>query len=109
MNMLMPALLLQPIVENAIEHGRCGSSGSLAVSVRIRHEGDRLIIEVTNSTPQLMAPLSRGAFGEGLRNVEARLRAAFGDDASVRVGPGELSGTRAMLDMPAHAAQAQPA
>jgi len=109
MNMLMPALLLQPIVENAIEHGRCGSTGSLAVGVRIRREGDRLIIEVTNSAPQLIAPLSRSAFGDGLRNVEARLRAAFGDDASVRIGPGELSGTRAMLDMPASAAQAVPA
>jgi LytS/YehU family sensor histidine kinase len=81
----------------------------LAVRVRIRREGDRLIIEVTNSTPQLMTPLPRSAFGDGLRNVEARLRAAFGEDASVRVGPGELSGTRAMLDMPANAAQAEPA
>ena len=109
MNMLMPALLLQPIVENAIEHGRCGSTGSLAVAVRIRREGNRLAIEVTNSTPQLLAPLSRSSFGDGLRNVEARLRAAFGDDASVRIGPGELSGTRAMLDMPANVAQAEPA
>jgi hypothetical protein len=107
MNMLMPALLLQPIVENTIEHGRCGSAGLLAVSVRIRREGDRLMIEVTNSTPQLTAPLSRSAFGDGLRNVEARLRAAFGDDASVQIGPDELSGTRAMLDMPASAAQAE--
>ncbi|HEV7356370.1 MAG TPA: hypothetical protein VGN99_00145, partial [Steroidobacteraceae bacterium] len=59
--------------------------------------------------PQLLAPLSRTVFGDGLRNVEARLRAAFGDDASVRIGPGRLSGTRAMLDMPANAAQAEPA
>lgn len=109
MNMLMPALLLQPIVENAIEHGRCGSAGSLAVTVRIRRENERLTIEVTNSTPQLTAPLARSAFGDGLRNVEARLRAAFGDDASVRVGPDEQHGTRAMLDMPANIALAEPA
>jgi LytS/YehU family sensor histidine kinase len=79
----------------------------LAVSVRIRREAERLVIEVTNSTPQLAAALPRSAFGDGLRNVEARLRAAFGEDASVRIGPGELSGTRAMLDMPANAAQAE--
>jgi two-component system, LytTR family, sensor kinase len=101
MNSLMPALLLQPIVENAIEHGRVGSSGALAVEVHIRRELDRLLIEVTNSTPQLIAPLPRSAFGHGLRNVEARLHAAFGDDASVKVGPAAERGTRAMLDMPA--------
>jgi Histidine kinase len=104
MSTLMPALLLQPIVENAIEHGRGGSPSALTVSVQIRRTKDRLIVEIINSTPQLIAPLSRGAFGEGLRNVEARLRAAFGEDASVSVGPHAGIGTRALLDMPAHVA-----
>jgi hypothetical protein len=106
MNTLMPALLLQPIVENAIEHGRGGSPSALVVSVHIRRAQDRLIVEVVNSTPQLSAPLARGVFGDGLRNVEARLRAAFGDNASVSVGPHAGSGTRALLDMPALAASA---
>jgi two-component system LytT family sensor kinase len=102
MDTLMPALLLQPIVENAIEHGRCGALGALSVHVNIRRERDRLLVDVTNSTPQLIAPLARSAFGDGLRNVEARLHAAFGDDASVKVGPDAERGTRAMLDMPAN-------
>ena len=106
MNTLMPALLLQPIVENAIEHGRGGSPGALMVSVHIRRTQDRLIVEVINSTPQLIAPLSRGVFGDGLRNVEARLRAAFGDNASMSVGPHAGSGTRALLEMPADIAPA---
>jgi hypothetical protein len=109
MNTLMPALLLQPIVENAIEHGRSGSSGPLSVTVQIRREQDRLLIEVTNSTPHLIAPLTRSSFGHGLRNVEARLRAAFGDDASVKVGPDSERGTLAMLEMPANFALAEPA
>jgi LytS/YehU family sensor histidine kinase len=109
MNTLMPALLLQPIVENAIEHGRGASPGTLAVSVHIRREQDRLIVEVINSTPQLVAPLARVIFGDGLRNVEARLRAAFGDRASVSVGPHPGSGTRALLDMPAKVALAESA
>jgi two-component system LytT family sensor kinase len=109
MNALMPALLLQPIVENAIEHGRCGAASSLSVCVNIRREQERLIIEVTNSTPQLIAPLARSAFGHGLRNVEARLHAAFGNDASVKVGPDDARGTRAMLDMPANVVLPEPA
>jgi hypothetical protein len=106
MNILMPALLLQPIVENAIEHGRGGSPGALMVGVHIRRAQDRLIVEVINSTPQLIAPLARGVFGDGLRNVEARLRAAFGDNASMSVGPHAGGGTRALLDMPADVAPA---
>jgi hypothetical protein len=109
MDTLMPALLLQPIVENAIEHGRCGKARSLSVNVRIRREQDRLLIDVTNSTPQLIAPLARSEFGHGLRNVEARLHAAFGDDASVKIGPDAGRGTRAMLDMPANIMLAEPA
>lgn len=107
MSTLMPALLLQPIVENAIEHGRGGSPSALTVSVQIRRAKDRLIVEIINSTPQLIAPLPRGAFGDGLRNVEARLRAAFGEDASVSVGPHAGGGTLALLDMPAHVALAE--
>jgi two-component system, LytTR family, sensor kinase len=109
MNTLMPALLLQPIVENAIEHGRCGTAGSLSVHVHIRRAHDRLVIEVTNSTPRLIAPLTRGAFGHGLRNVEARLQAAFGEDASMQVGPDAGRGTRATLDMPANIVLAETA
>ena len=109
MNSLIPALLLQPIVENAIEHGRCGASDALSVNVNIRREQDRLIIEVTNSTPQLISPLARSAFGHGLRNVEARLHAAFGDDASVEIGPDAERGTRAMLEMPANIVFPEPA
>jgi LytS/YehU family sensor histidine kinase len=102
MNTLMPALLLQPIVENAIEHGRHGAVPALSVHVHIRRAQDRLVIEVTNSTPQLIAPLARSAFGHGLRNVEARLHAAFGEDAIMQIGPDSGRGTRAMLDMPAN-------
>jgi hypothetical protein len=101
LNAVMPALLLQPIVENAIEHGRCGCVGNLIVTIDVRREQERLIIEVTNSTPGLRAPLARTSFGTGLRNVDSRLRAAFGDDASFAVGPDGDHGTRAVLKMPA--------
>jgi two-component system LytT family sensor kinase len=104
LNTMMPALLLQPIVENAIEHGRCGAAGKLTVKVGIRRDQTRLLIEVTNSTPRLAGPLARSSFGGGLRNVESRLRAAFGDDASVVVGPDATRGTRATLDMPGNVA-----
>jgi two-component system, LytTR family, sensor kinase len=101
LKILMPALLLQPIVENAIEHGRCGSAGTLVVGISVRCEAQRLIVVVTNSTPQLPGLLARSAFGDGLRNVDARLRAAYGNGATMSISPDSIRGTRAELTMPA--------
>jgi len=96
----VPALLLQPIVENAIEHGRSGPDESVTVRVTIRRAGDRLRIAVTNSTPQLTQVLARSAYGDGLRNVEARLHAAYGEAATFTLGPDPERGTLAELLMP---------
>jgi hypothetical protein len=101
LKILMPALLLQPIVENAIEHGRCGSAGALIVGISVHCEAQRLIVVVTNSTPQLPGLLARSSFGDGLRNVDARLRAAYGDGAAMTISPDSVRGTRAELNMPA--------
>jgi hypothetical protein len=97
----MPALLLQPIVENAIEHGRCGPDMAVNIGVSVQLVADRLVIQVTNSTPQLPGMLPRSAYGNGLANVEARLHAAYGLAASVTVGPDAQRGTKAELSMPA--------
>jgi len=100
LNERVPALLLQPIVENAIEHGRSGPDESVTVSVSIRCIGRRLHVGVTNSTPRLEQVLARSAYGDGLRNVEARLHAAYGDGATFTLGPDPVRGTLAELDMP---------
>ncbi len=96
----VPALLLQPIVENAIEHGRSGPDASVTVAVVIRRVEGRLRIGVTNSTPQLEQVLPHHAHGDGLRNVDARLQAAFGGAATFTLGPDRVRGTLAELDMP---------
>jgi two-component system LytT family sensor kinase len=100
MSTFIPALLLQPIVENAIEHGLSDPGESLAVTMRISRTQDRLIVIVTNSAPQLTETLMPAAFGNGLRNVNARLFAAYGDDGGFSVGPDPVRGTRAELNLP---------
>jgi two-component system, LytTR family, sensor kinase len=97
---LMPALLIQPIVENAIEHGLSNPDESLEVAITIRRMEDRLIIAVANSTPRLAKPLSHASYGDGLRNVSARLHAAYANDASVTVGPDTVQGTCAEVNIP---------
>jgi hypothetical protein len=104
---LIPALLLQPIVENAIEHGLADPSECLEVTVNVNCHQNRLNIAVTNSAPHLSETLTPAAFGNGLRNVSARLLAAYGGDARISIGPDPARGTRAELDVPAVIANAR--
>ena len=96
----VPALLMQPVVENAIEHGLAKPGESLVVAVTIAPIAQRLHIVVTNSTPTIPHLLTPNSFGDGLRNVAARLQTAFTGDACLSVGPHMAGGTRAELIMP---------
>ncbi len=96
----VPALLLQPLAENAIEHGRDDSGSMLHVRVVASVVAERLCIVVNNSSPQLSTDLSPERYGHGLANVELRLRAAYGADATLTVGPDPQGGTSAFLDLP---------
>jgi two-component system, LytTR family, sensor kinase len=101
----VPALLLQPLAENAIEHGRSEDGPPLSVQVVAAVVGERLCLVVSNSTPRLAADLTPAAYGRGLNNVELRLRAAYGADAHLTVGPDGQGGTSAILDLPVRRSQ----
>jgi LytS/YehU family sensor histidine kinase len=68
----------------------------------VRCENDRLHIIVGNSRPRLAAVLARSDYGYGLGNVDARIRAAYGEAATLSVGPGADEGTQAELNLPVH-------
>ena len=53
MDCLVPRLILQPVIENAVEHG-IGASGQGRVALRGSRQGDRLVLEIQNDggTPQ---------------------------------------------------------
>jgi hypothetical protein len=97
----MPSLLLQPLVENAIEHGRRHTATILQVRISVLCQDGRLVFRVTNSAPILSAPLPHSAFGTGLSNVHARLLAAYDNDASIAVGPGADGVTLVEVVIPA--------
>jgi Histidine kinase len=96
----VPALLLQPLVENAIEHGRSAQGAVLGVHIGASVAGARLHIVVANSHSRLHAELTAAQFGVGLGNVEQRLRAAYGEDARLSIGPDMRGGTRACVELP---------
>jgi signal transduction histidine kinase len=105
----VPALLLQPLVENAILHGVARVARPGQVVVRGQVEGGRLRIAVEDNGPGLapQAADDRGRGGLGIRNTMARLSRLYGPGAarfSLRERP--EGGTIAELRLPARAAEA---
>src|SRR5688572_27484542 len=76
---LVPSLVLQPLVENAIRHGNASQAMGGAIDVRARRVGDLLELEVTDDGPG--TPLGAGVFdhGVGLSATRDRLRLLYGD------------------------------
>ena len=94
---LVPTLILQPLVENAIRHGFSAMPGPGCIAIRVSAEPGRLRIDVTDEGPGPPQPLREGY---GLRNTRSRLQALYGDDASLSVVPTNPRGARARLDLP---------
>jgi two-component sensor histidine kinase len=88
----VPALILQPLVENAIKYGVSATTERVELSIRARRlDGSRMQLDVTNHaldgrSKKSFAPTHEGT-GLGLANVSERLRAHFGAKADVRFGP----------------------
>jgi LytS/YehU family sensor histidine kinase len=101
----LPALILQPIVENAIKYGVSKSRKAVLLRIDARHLGDgRMVVEITNKLKhggreQLPAATHEGT-GLGLANVCQRLEARFGQRASCRYGALSGGGYKVALTMP---------
>jgi LytS/YehU family sensor histidine kinase len=83
----VPPLILQPLVENAIQHGIGRHVGSDTIEIDARRDGDALLLEVRNSNSVLEStPQAPSGHGIGLSNTRLRLRELYGDAASIRLG-----------------------
>jgi hypothetical protein len=80
---MIPPLLLQPLVENAITHGIANLLDGGVVTLVTRCDGARLTVIVENTYDENALPTRRG--GLGLANVRRRMEARFGKEADLRV------------------------
>ncbi len=106
---LVPTLILQPLVENAVRHGVLarGQGGTLTVSIRRCDES--LVITVEDDGPGL-ADSGAHPYGVGLKNSAERLVALYGDDAHMSVGPRPYArGFSVIVFLPFRTAPATPA
>ena len=101
----LPALLLQPIVENAIKYGVSKSRKAVLVRIEARRLADnRMSLEISNrlkhgGKEELPAATHEGT-GLGLANVCQRLEARWGSRASCRSGPMTGGGYKVALTIP---------
>lgn len=94
----VPSFLLQPLVENAIRHGRASSDGSASVEVRAERADDRLILSVLDDGVGITHSEGEST-GIGLRNVRDRLRQIYGAAQSFEIGHTD-AGTVARISIP---------
>jgi len=82
----VPRFILQPLLENAVSHGIAMVPAAGTVGIRSAHRGDQLVIEVSNSGPQLPGGWSiEKSARVGLRNTVERLAQLYGSLASLNL------------------------
>jgi hypothetical protein len=95
----VPALIVQPLIENSIRHGM-DASRPLQVDVRVYARGAGVVIEVEDDgagiPPARAASLPRG---HGLANVAERLRLCFGEAGTLALEPRAGGGTIARISL----------
>ncbi len=83
----MPALTLQPLLENAVRHGVESSSRPCAIDVVLRRRGSHLEIEVRNDFEERAQGARHSGTGVALANIGQRLRLLYDIEAEMRHGP----------------------
>ena len=97
---LVPNLILQPIVENALEHGVSRWNGAGEVEIAARRDGEYLILRVRDNGPGPDDTQQDG--GVGLSNTRARLAQLYGHEASLTLRPANGGGAVAEMTLPFH-------
>jgi len=106
LDMMIPSMLLQPLVENSIKHGLSSKIEGGSIIVRSRIADSKLTIEVEDdgvgmgAAAILERPTGLGGTGIGMANVAERLKVLYGDTARMTIDTREGKGTLVRLRLP---------
>ncbi|HET7462135.1 MAG TPA: histidine kinase [Longimicrobium sp.] len=104
---LVPNLVLQPLLENAIRHGAASTGGRGVILVKTVRLDGRLRMEVhDNGTGPTPPPRPRSRQGVGVRNTRARLEQLYGAEARLELSHCPIGGTVAAVEIPFRTAAA---
>ncbi len=96
---LVPSLILQPLIENAVKHGVANNPEPAEIKLKAASEGDWLILEVSDDG-FAAGGKPRSGTGIGLANVHERLVRRFGDCCTFEAGRQDQRGYRVRIMLP---------
>ncbi len=101
---LVPQLILQPLVENSLQHGLKDGGAGIDISIGARRENGSLILKVADTgaglgTQGADAAMSRGV---GLANIRGRLEQLYGADQEFAIANRPAGGAEVTLRVPFH-------
>lgn len=107
---LVPAMFLQPVVENAFAHGLSKVETNGVLSLDVQRDGKQLRIRVLNSGKGLTAPSMRRTEGRGvgLTNVRSRLQLHYRDAWSLSLAEADPAHVQVTIHLPLQFAERQP-
>jgi len=94
---IVPVLLLQPLVENAVRHGIAASPDAGRLAIRASRSNGVLTVEVEDDGPGPPAAISEGI---GIANTRQRLRELYGERATLTLTRGRSGGAIATVRVP---------
>ena len=102
---VVPAMSVQPLVENAVRHGVERRAGTGRITISARAVGGDVELRVCDDgvgiePDRVPAVLAGAGGGIGLSNVDARLRATFGEQYALRIESRPGEGTTAVMTVP---------
>ena len=105
LDVVVPSMLLQPLVENSIKHGLSPKVEGGSIFLRSRVANSRLIIEVEDDgvgmgSAQLEESSSWSGMGIGMANISERLHVLYGDTARMTIDSHEGKGTLIRIRLP---------
>ncbi|MGH7468308.1 MAG: sensor histidine kinase [Longimicrobiales bacterium] len=105
---LVPTFILQPLVENALQHGLLGLRQGGTLQLAAERRAQTLVLTVLDDGAGLAPDWEkRGRHAVGISNVRARLAHLYGSVARVTItARTDRSGTRATIELPCHEARA---
>ena len=102
LDIVVPSMILQPLVENSIKHGLSRKVGEGRITIRSRRQGAAAIIEIEDNGLGISGERVNRAMlgGIGLRNVNERLRVIYGANYFVQLQSEPGKGTCARVEIP---------
>jgi two-component system, LytTR family, sensor kinase len=99
MDAMVPAMLLQPLVENSVRHGILPRAVGGKVTVSARTVAETLLLHVDDDGPGMQKSASPSS-GLGLSNTATRLAVLYGGHAEFAIGRSEMGGVGVKIRLP---------